>query len=466
MDKKYFLAIDIGASSGRHILGSISDGKLVLEEIYRFKNGAVNKNGSLVWDIDNLFQSILEGLKECAKLNKIPYSVGIDTWGVDYALLDSSDKLIGDIFSYRDSRTSEVIDEVHKILPYNDYYSETGIQKQVFNTIYQLYSDKKSGKIDKAASFLMVPDYLQFLLTGKKANDYSNASTTGLLNAKSRDWDRNVISELGLPDRLFNKLSEAGTVLGGFTEDVKKKVGFDSLVVLPATHDTASAVMAVPIADDSSVYISSGTWSLIGIEAKDPNTDNSAMEAGYTNEGGYNNTIRFLKNIMGLWMIQCIKKEYNDKYSFTDFVKEAKGAEGFSSVVDVNDLSFFAPKSMVDAVKDYCKKTGQKVPETVGEIVLCVYLSLAIGYKNAINDLEKITGKKFTKINIVGGGCQNVLLNELTAKYSGRKVITGPIEATATGNIIAQMISAGVIKDLPAGRETIKKSFDISEINL
>ena len=465
MDKKYFLAIDIGASSGRHILGSVSDGKLVLEEIYRFKNGALNKNGTLVWDTESLFSSIIEGLKECKKLNKIPYSVGIDTWGVDYALLDQNDNLIGEVFSYRDSRTSEVIDEVHKIVTDDLYYSATGIKKQVFNTIYQLYADKKSGKLNNAASFLMVPDYLHFLLTGVKSNEYTNASTTGLLNSKLRDWDRDLIKMLGLPDGLFKKLSEPGTVIGGFSEAVKNKVGFDSLVVIPATHDTASAVMAVPIEDEHSVYISSGTWSLIGIETDNPNTDKAAMDAGYTNEGGYKNTIRFLKNIMGLWMIQCIKKEYNDKYSFTDFVKEANGARGFSSIVDVNDLSFFAPDSMVNAVKDYCKKTGQKVPETVGEIVLCVYQSLAVGYKQAIDDLEKIMGKKFYKINIVGGGCQNVLLNELTAKYSGRAVVTGPIEATATGNIIAQMISSGDIRDLPSGRDLIKKSFDINEIN-
>ena len=240
-----------------------------------------------------------------------------------------------------------MIDEVHKIVTDDLYYSATGIKKQVFNTIYQLYADKKSGKLNNAASFLMVTDYLHFLLTGVKTNEYTNASTTGLLNSKLRDWDRDLIKKLGLPDGLFKKLSEPGTVIGGFSEAVKNKVGFDSLVVIPATHDTASAVMAVPIEDEHSVYISSGTWSLIGIETDNPNTDKAAMDAGYTNEGGYKNTIRFLKNILGLWMIQCIKKEYNDKYSFTDFVKEANGARGFSSIVDVNDLSFFAPMPLL-----------------------------------------------------------------------------------------------------------------------
>ena len=465
MDKKYFLAIDIGASSGRHILASVNDGKLVLEEIYRFKNGAQNKGGTLVWDTDGLFSSITEGLKKCAELNKIPYSVGIDTWGVDYALLDENDKIIGDVISYRDSRTAEIIDKVHSVIPYDGYFAETGIQKQVFNTVYQLYDDKLTGRINGAKSFLMMPDYLHFLLTGVKSNEYTDASTTGLINAKSRTWDYDIIEKLGFPKHLFGKLYKAGTVIGELSESVRKKVGFNCIVVAPATHDTASAVMAVPKVGDKSVYISSGTWSLIGIEETEPNTSKSASDAGYTNEGGFDvKTIRFLKNIMGLWMIQCIKKEYKDKYSFTDFVDEAKKVKDFNSVVDVNDYSFFAPDSMIDAVKNYCKKTGQKVPETVGELVLCVYESLAIGYKKAIEDLEKISGKKFDTINIVGGGCQNVLLNELTAKRTGRKVITGPIEATATGNVLSQMISAGLIKDITEGRNLVKSSFEIKEI--
>lgn len=463
MANKYFLAVDIGASSGRHILGWIKDGKMVLEEIYRFKNGAVKCNGKLVWNHEDLFSSIVEGLKKCKDIGKIPVSIGIDTWGVDYALLDENDDLIGEIYSYRDDRTQAVINEVHAIVSEEEAYERTGIQKQVFNTIYQLYCDKKSGKMEKAKTFLMMPDYLHFRLTGQKFNEFTNASTTGLLNAKTREWDMEIIEKLGFKNELFKPLSLPGTKVGGLKKDIADIVGFNADVYLPATHDTASAVMAVP-SIDLPLYISSGTWSLMGIETPNENTSSLANVSGFTNEGGYNKTIRFLKNIMGLWMIQCIKKEYDDKYSFIDFVELAKGAKGFDSVVDVNDLSFFAPDSMIDAVKAYCEKTGQKVPQTVGEIVLCVYTSLAKCYQKAVEQIEQISGRKFGAINIVGGGCQNSLLNELTAKYAKVPVIAGPVEATATGNLLAQMIAKGVVKSLNEGKELIKTSFEIKEI--
>ncbi len=463
MGKKYYLAIDIGASSGRHIIGWMENGKLILEEVFRFKNGAEDIDGKLVWNHTSLFNCIVDGLKKCKEIGKIPNFIGIDTWGVDYALLDENDHLIGEVFSYRDSRTQAVIDQVHDIIDEKEAYERTGVQKQVYNTIYQLYSDKVSGKLEKAKSFLMTPDYLHFLLTGVKKNEYTIASTTGLINAKSRDWDYEIIEKLGFDKNLFKPLSLPGSVVGNLKSEIIEKVGFDATVCLPASHDTASAVMAVPN-KEMPLYISSGTWSLMGVETPDENTTQLAKDSGFTNEGGYGKNVRFLKNIMGLWMIQCIKKEYDDKYSFTDFVDEAKKACDFESVVDVNDLSFFAPKSMIGAVKDFCKKTNQKVPETVGEIVLCVYRSLAKCYANAVVQIENITGKKFSQINIVGGGCQNVLLNELTALETGRKVVAGPIEATATGNLLAQMLADGVVKNLSEGKDIIKNSFEIKEI--
>ena len=463
MSKNYYLAIDIGASSGRHILGWIENGKIILEEIYRFKNGAEKVGDKLVWNHQSLFTSIVEGLKKCKEIGKIPCSISIDTWGVDYALLDENDNLIGEIYSYRDERTQAVIDEVHSIISEKETYERTGIQKQVFNTIYQLYCDKNSGKLDNAKSFLMMPDYLHFMLTGVKKNEYTNASTTGLMNAKTREWDYEIFDKLGIKKEIFMPLSLPGSVVGELKEDIANAVGFTSTVYLPATHDTASAVMAVP-SEEMPLYISSGTWSLMGIETPDENTSEIAKQSGFTNEGGYGKSVRFLKNIMGLWMIQCIKKEYNDKYSFTDFVDEAVKAKGFNSIVDVNDLSFFAPSSMINAVKDYCKKTNQQVPETVGEIVLCVYSSLAVCYAKAVEQIEEITSKKFNEINIVGGGCQNVLLNELTAEKTGRKVVAGPVEATATGNLIAQMLANKEISSLSEGKMLIKKSFEIKEI--
>lgn len=463
MSSNYFLAIDIGASSGRHILGSIINGKLVLEEIYRFKNGAEDKDNKLVWNTVHLFNSIVEGLKKCKEINKIPCALGIDTWGVDYALLDADDQLINEIYSYRDSRTLSVIEEVHSIIDEKECYKRTGIQKQVYNTIYQLYADKKSGKLQNAKSFLMTPDYLHFLLTGIKKNEYSIASTTGLINAEKRDWDFELIEKLGFDKQLFRPLYNSGSIVGGLKEEIKQIVGFNALVCMPASHDTASAVMAVPSLG-MPLYISSGTWSLFGVEIPTENTSQIALDCGFTNEGGYNKSIRFLKNIMGMWMIQCIKKEYNDKYSFTDFVVEANKAEGFSSIIDVNDISFFAPKSMIQAVKDYCKKTNQEVPESVGEIVLCVYSSLAKSYAKAAEQIEDITGIKFDNVNIVGGGCQNILMNSLTAKYTGKTVIAGPVEATAIGNILAQMLACGKIKTLEEGKLLVKKSFDVKEV--
>ncbi len=461
--EKYFLAIDIGASSGRHILGSLCNGKLVLEEVYRFKNGAKKHGDKLIWDDKALYDSIIEGLKKCKEIGKIPESIGIDTWGVDYALLDKDDRLIGEIYSYRDERTLSVMKEVYSIESESELYGRTGIKEQVFNTVFQLYCDKKSGKLEKAETFLMMPDYLHFLLTGVKKNEYTNASTTGLLNAKNRDWDYEIIEKLGYPKKLFRPLSYPCDKVGNLRPEIADQVGFDACVYLPATHDTASAVMAVPSENDP-LYISSGTWSLIGIETQKENTSESAKNCGFTNEGGFNKTVRFLKNIMGMWMIQCIKKELDDKYSFTDFVALAKEAENFKSRVDVNDLSFFAPDSMITAVKDYCKKTGQKVPETVGEIAMCVYASLAESYKKAVEQIEEITKTKFDKINIVGGGCQNVLMNDLTAKVTNRTVVAGPVEATAIGNLVAQMVATGDVKNLAEGKRLIRDSFEIKEI--
>ena len=399
--KNYFLAIDIGASSGRHILGSIENGKLVLEEIYRFKNGAEKRDGNLVWNDKALYSSIIEGLKKCKELGKIPLTVGIDTWGVDYALLDKDDNLIDEIYSYRDERTLSVMKEVYSLVSEEEMYARTGIKEQVFNTVFQLYCDKKSGKLNNAKTFLMMPDYLHFLLTGVKKNEYTNASTTGLLNAKTRDWDYDIIEKLGFPKSLFRPLYDPCEKVGDFRPEIAKEVGFNASVYLPATHDTASAVMAVP-SEQNPLYISSGTWSLIGIETQKENTSDLAKLSGFTNEGGFNKTVRFLKNIMGMWMIQCIKKELNDKYSFTDFVALSNEAKDFNSRVDVNDLSFFSPESMITAVKEYCKKAGEKVPETVGEIARCVYTSLAESYKKSVESIENITGEKFDKIHIVG----------------------------------------------------------------
>lgn len=460
---KYYLSIDIGASSGRHILSSVQNGKLVLEEVYRFENGMTQKDGHLVWEYEKLFSNIIAGLKECKKLGKIPVSVGIDTWGVDYALIDADGKVIGDVYAYRDGRTEEPIKKVHEIIPFETLYKRTGSQFQIYNTIYQLYTDKLSGKLDKAERFLMMPDFFNYLLTGVMKNEFTNASTTGLMSAKTRDWDMETVKELGLPEKLFKELSDPATLVGNLKPEIAKEIGYDLKVVLPATHDTASAVMAVPEIGQP-LYISSGTWSLLGIESPVAISTEEALKENFTNEGGYERSTRFLKNIMGLWMIQCVRREYNKKYSWGDFVTLSKEVKDFDSIVDVNDNSFLAPASMIEAIKDYCRKTGQKVPETPGEIALCVYDSLAVCYKRAVETVERVTGYKFDTIHIVGGGCQNAYLNELTAKRTGRRVVAGPVEATAIGNALSQLLYDGAVKNINEAKELVKVSFDTETI--
>ena len=460
---KYYLSIDIGASSGRHILSSVQNDKLILEEVYRFENGMTEKDGHLVWDYKKLFSDILQGMKECKKAGKIPVSVGIDTWGVDYALIDKAGEVIGDVFAYRDGRTAEPIKKLHSKIPFETLYERTGSQFQIYNTIYQLYTDKLSGKLDNAEMFLMMPDFFNYLLTGVMKNEFTNASTTGLMSAKTREWDMQTVRELELPEKLFNELSDPATFVGRLKPEIADEVGYDLNVVLPATHDTASAVMAVPEVGQP-LYISSGTWSLLGIESPVAISTEEALKENFTNEGGYGRSTRFLKNIMGLWMIQCVRREYNKKYSWADFVKLSKEVKDFNSIVDVNDSSFMAPASMIDAIKAYCAKTGQKVPETPGEIALCVYDSLAVCYNKAIETVEKVTGYKFNVIHIVGGGCQNGYLNELTAKRTGRKVVAGPVEATAIGNALAQLLYDGAVSDINEAKNLVKDSFDTEVI--
>lgn len=454
---KYFLAIDIGASSGRHILGHLKDGVVRCEEIYRFKNATANKNGKLVWESDRLFKEVVEGLKKAGEEGKAPSYIGIDTWAVDYALLDKNDKLIGEVYAYRDSRTEKAADAVHRKIPFNELYRRTGIQFQTFNTVYQLYADKLSGKIVKAESMLMLPDYLNFLLTGVKKQEYTNATSTGLVNANTHGWDRDIIELLGLNGKLFGELSQPGTVVGGLSEEIQREVGYNATVILPATHDTASAVLAAPL-DGQSPYISSGTWSLLGIEQESAHTDGSSQKANYSNEGSINFNFRYQKNIMGLWLIQSVKKELGDRYSFTDLSTMAKCKSG-GRFIDVNDNRFLAPESMVAEIK---KAVGQQLG--TASLMRVIYDSLARSYAEALEELERNTGRRYETLNIIGGGSRDEFLNELTAKATGKKVITGPTEATAIGNLIMQMIGAGEIKDLPEARKIIKKSFEVKEV--
>ena len=460
--EKYYLAVDIGASSGRHMLASMKDGKMQLEEVYRFPNGMDNKNGTLCWDVERLITEIKNGLKKCKEIGKIPVSMGIDTWGVDYVLLDKDDNILGDTVGYRDSRTEGMDEKVYEVIPQDDLYARTGIQKQIFNTIYQLMAVKQSHPeyLEQAETILMIPDYFNFLLTGVKKNEYTEATTGQLISPKTNDWDYELIDMLGYNSRMFLPVSMPGTVVGDFTEEVQKEVGFNCTVVLTATHDTGSAVLAVPTNDDDAVYISSGTWSLMGIERKEADCSMESMKANFTNEGGYDHRFRYLKNIMGLWMIQSVKKEFTEDLSFAE-ICEMASKETISSIVDCNDDCFLAPKSMIEAVQKFCRDTDQQVPETVGEISSVIYNSLAKCYGDTVEEIEAITGKKYSTIYVVGGGSNAGYLNELTAKYTGRKVSAGPSEATAIGNIIVQMLHDGVFASLPEARTCVKESFDV-----
>ena len=314
---KYYLAIDIGASSGRHIIAEIVDGKIVLEEVYRFWNGMDDVDGSLCWDVDRLFHEIVTGIKKCKEIGKIPSYMGIDTWGVDYVLLDKEDHILGKTYGYRDSRTNGMDDEVYKIIPEKELYQRTGIQKAIFNTIYQWMAVKKNNPehMEAAETMLFIPDYFNYKLTGVKVNEYTEASTGQLLNPETKDWDYELIEMLGFNKNMLCPITKPGTKVGNFTAEIQKEVGFDCEVILPATHDTGSAVLAVPTNDDNGLYISSGTWSLLGVERMEADCSLRSMEENFTNEGGYDYRFRYLKNIMGLWMIQSVKKEFTEDLS-------------------------------------------------------------------------------------------------------------------------------------------------------
>ncbi len=459
---RYYLAVDIGASSGRHMLGYLEDGKMRLEEIYRFENGMVNKDGKLLWDTQRLFTEILNGMKACRETGRIPESMSVDTWAVDYVLLDGQDQVIGDTFGYRDSRTNECDEAVYRLIGESELYARTGIQKQMFNTVYQLMADKlqRPQVLDKAKTFLMLPDYFQFLLTGKKVSEYTNGTSTQLVSPVTKQWDRELIRLLGYPEEMFLPLQIPGSEVGNLRADIAKQVGYDCKVVLCGSHDTASAVMAVPKPAGDGLYISSGTWSLMGVELAEADCMEESRQANFTNEGGYGYRFRYLKNIMGLWMIQSVRHELHDRYSFAELCRMADEQE-LTSLVDANDNCFLSPESMIREIQGYCSRTGQKEPETPGEIAGVIYRSLAQCYGKTVREIEKNTGRSYESIHVIGGGANAAYLNRLTAQATGKTVYAGPGEATAIGNIMAQMIGAGELKGLAEARKCVAESFEI-----
>ena len=468
------LAIDIGASSGRHMIGRVEDGRIVLEEAYRFVNSQVRRGGHDCWDVEKLVESVKAGIDAAMERTEIS-SIGIDTWGVDFVLLDADGNMLGDAVAYRDVRTAGADSEIERgVISFPELYSRTGIQKASYNTIYQLWALKKEHpeQLEKAAHFLMMPEYLNYRLTGRIVHEYTDSSTTSLLDAERKDWDFDLIERLGLPTRIFGKLEMPGATVGEY-RGVK--------VVLPAMHDTGSAYLAVPARDDRAVYLSSGTWSLLGVENDRPITTPESCAANFTNEGGAWGRYRYLKNIMGLWMVQSIRRELNGvsyvegrdgdaakaalaklsdyesgkEYSFAELERLAR-ASGFGGTVDVNDQRFMNPSSMVGEVLAAAGERGA-APATVGELVQCVYRSLAECYAKSIESLSRLTGKAYTSLNIVGGGSKDGYLNELTAEATGLEVIAGPTEGTAIGNLIVQMVAGGDFADLAAARAAIAR---------
>lgn len=460
---KTYLAIDIGASSGRHIVAWLEDGKIETREVYRFPNGAEMKDGHLCWDIEGLEKHVVAGLKAAKEQGYTPAWIGIDTWGVDFVLLDKAGKRLGDAVAYRDSRTEGMDTELEKVMPFPFHFGLCGIAKQPFNTVYQMMAVLKEHPeyAVEADDFLMMPEYLSYILTGKKAHEWTECTTGALCNAASGGWSETILTAAGLPQSWFKTpLVKPGTVLGPLSAQVAAQVGYEATVILPATHDTGSAYMAVPARDDQAAFLSSGTWSLFGTELDAPVTSEAALAAGFTNEGGYNGTTRFLKNIMGMWMLQCIHKEIGKVHSFAEMADMA-AASAYPAYVDATDNRFMAPESMLEEVKSALRDAGAPEPQSLSDVLRAVTMGLAVCYDKSIKEMSAITGKTFTSINIVGGGSANVVLNQMTADVTGLPVYAGPTEGTALGNLAAQMIADGAFENLAAFRKALSGSFEI-----
>ncbi len=449
-----FLAIDIGASSGRHILGSVKEGILTIEEIYRFPNSPVMQGGALVWDGGYLRQEIVNGLKKAHEMGRSPKCIGIDTWAVDYVLLGRDKRPIGPIHAYRSDRTQSVISSVHAKIPFDVLYQRTGIHFQTFNTIYQLAADQKSGALGKARYMLMLPDYLNYILTGKMEREYTNATSTGLVNASKRTWDGAILKALGFPLRLFPPLSQPGTVLGNLSEEIRKEVGYDALVVLPATHDTASAVVASLAGKGA--YLSSGTWSLLGTVQDTAHTEEKCRAYNCSNEGHLSGKYRFQKNIMGLWIVQRLREEEAPQLSFPQLAHLAEESKT-DCEIDASGAAYLSPKNMKMQIE---ADVGRKL--TLGEALYAAFKGLAVCYRNTLTEISSVTGEHYGELNIFGGGSKNAFLNRLTAEVAKVKVTAGPAEATAIGNLLVQMDAMGELslRDAPA---IVARSFETEE---
>ena len=460
---KVYLAADFGGGSGRVIAGWLEDGKLTMEEIHRFGNRQVRLGDHVYWDFPALFEDMKAGLKKAASKGYEVESIGVDTWGVDFGLIDRDGQLLGNPVCYRDARTAGMTEELFETLNPTEHYATTGIQVMEINTLAQLLSIKGTAQLEAAEHLLFMPDLFSYFLTGKATNEYCIASTSELLDAKRREWSWETIEALGLPKRIFGNIVMPGTVRGELRKDIAEETGLkDVKVIAVGSHDTASAVAAVPAieGDGPVAFLSSGTWSLLGIELPEPILTEEARQAEFTNEGGVGGRIRFLQNITGLWILQRLMaewKERGEEQTFGELLPAAAQAS-ISSIIPVADAAFTNPPSMEKAISDYCRQSNQPVPQTKGEFVRCLFQSLAKKYKDAIEGVNGLLPESLKRLHIIGGGSQNGLLNQFTADALGIPVWAGPVEATAMGNILVQAMAAGEVADLAELREVVRRS--------
>lgn len=461
------LAFDLGASSGRALLGRLADGKLSVEEIHRFPNDPVLVGKTLYWDILRLLHEIKLGILKAHQMDVRPQSMAIDSWAVDFGLIGNNGELLSNPVHYRDSRTDGMMEKLFELVPQAEVFSRTGIQFLPFNTIYQLYAmaNEDSVILREADRFLMIPDLLRYYLTGEMVNEFSNATSTQFYNPSKQGWDIELLERIGVPGRLFGKVVMPGTMAGQLSESVCEELGVPPMpVIAVAEHDTGSAVAAVPADEGNFAYLSCGTWSLLGTEVSAPVLTEQALALNFTNEGGVDHTYRLLKNIMGLWIVQECRRAWEKAglpFKFEELVSHAEQAEPFLSVIDPDDPVFMPPGDMPKRVQDYCKATGQTIPESPGAIIRCVLESLALKYRYVLECTEQLSGKRFTKLHMVGGGINNTLLCQFTANAIARPVWAGPTEGSAIGNMLVQYIALGLLKDIQHGRDVVRDSFPI-----
>lgn len=469
-DKKQVLAFDFGASSGRAILGSLEDGRLHMEEVYRFSNDPVTIGDTMYWDTLRQFFEIKQGIIKAKQKGGFE-SMGIDTWGVDFGLLDEHGVLLENAIHYRDDRTLHMQEEVFASISKEELYHLTGNQFANFNTVFQLYAlvKKRPWLLERADKLLLTPDLFNYFLTGEKRAEYTMATTTQLMDARNQVWSDKIIDALQIPRKIFPDIVPSGTVVGHLSESICQELGAPpAKVIAVASHDTQSAVVAVPTQEKDFMFISCGTWSLFGTELEAPIIGEKSLECNVSNEGGYGNTTTLLKNIIGLWLVQESRRQWireGQEYSFADLEQMAMKAEPFQSFIDPDAPEFLPAGNIPGRIREFCKKTGQRVPETIGEMVCCINQSLALKYRYALEQIEACTGKQYPTIHMIGGGIQSKLLCSMTAGAAGRRVLAGPIEATALGNIAVQFMSLGDIKDVNEARHIIAQSEKTYEYN-